>query len=69
MKGAAFLLEQVSQIVGMKPECTPDPPKKQQHKDLESDWFDWITKHADWETEKEAGYQPRVTTNSRQKSL
>ena len=69
LKGSAFLLEQVSKIVGMKPECQADPPMKQEHKELESDWSDWITKHADWKTEKEAGYEPRVSSNSRQKSL
>jgi len=69
MKGAAFLLEQVSKIVGMKPECNPDPPMKQEGKELENDWSDWITKHTDWEAEKMVGYQPRVETNSRQKGL
>ena len=68
-KGNAFLLEQVSKIVGMKPECQPDPPKNHEVEKLESDWIDWITKHADWETEKMVGYEPRVTTNSRQKVL
>ena len=69
MKGSAFLLEKVSKIVGMEPECQADPPRKQEHKELEKDWSDWITKHADWETEKKAGYEPRVSANSRQKAL
>lgn len=69
MQGSAFLLDQVSKIVGLKPECTPDPPKKQSSKELESDWSDWITKNADWETEKQVGYEPRVSTSSRSKSV
>ncbi len=71
MKGSAFLLEKVSKIVGMKPECQVDPPKKQKQKRLDSDWSNWITKHADWEIEKQAGYDPRVSAsaNNRQKSL
>jgi hypothetical protein len=48
-----------------------DPPKKQKQKRLDSDWSNWITKHADWEIEKQAGYDPRVSAaaNNRQKSL
>ena len=65
-KGPLFLLNILSKMVGMPYECTPDPAMRQRSKQLKSDWEDWITKHANWEAEKEIGYEPRVATNSKQ---
>ena len=59
MKGSAFLLEQVSKIVGMKPSCEPDPPKRQKLKQLNPEWTAWISEHADWEAEASVGYSKR----------
>jgi hypothetical protein len=59
MKGTGFLLEQVSKIVGMKPSCNADPPRRQPSKKLANDWTKWISEHADWETEAKVGYERR----------
>jgi hypothetical protein len=58
-EGTGSLLERVSKIVGMKPSCEADPPKRQPSKKLDDEWTKWISEHADWETEAKVGYQRR----------
>ena len=64
MKGSESLLEQVSKIAGVKPSCEPDPPKRQESKQLDSDWMDWISEHADWKSEGLVGYERRSRSRS-----
>jgi hypothetical protein len=58
-KGSAFLLDAVSKIIGVESSCEPDPPKNQAMKQLDRQWTEWITEHADWDTEALVGYKPR----------
>jgi hypothetical protein len=58
-KGSGFLLDAVSEIIGVNPSCEPDPPKRQTMKQLDRQWTEWITEHADWDAEALVGYKPR----------
>jgi hypothetical protein len=60
MNGTGTFLERVSKIVGTKPSCNADPPKRQPSKTLDDGWAKWISEHANWETEAKVGYQRRA---------
>lgn len=56
-QGSAFLLNRISERVGLDALCAPDPPLQQEPKQLEPEWREWITNHADWKTELRVGYR------------
>jgi hypothetical protein len=58
-KGSGFVLDAVSKITGVDPSCEPDPPMRQEMKQLDRKWTEWITEHADWDVEALVGYKPR----------
>ena len=64
INGAGSFIDQVSQIVGLEPKCRAEPPANKQGYELDPEWAEWITQHADWSQEARLGYTPRDPTKS-----
>jgi hypothetical protein len=59
-QGTQFLLDAIAKAFGVPADCDPTPPNPEKgNHDLETDWQEWITQHADWEMEARVGYEPR----------
>lgn len=57
-EGTGFVVRHVEQTTGVKARCQPYPPQSEREpRPLKPQYVDWITDHADWETEALIGYE------------
>ena len=63
-RGTQSLIEVVAREFDVQPSCGNLTDLREGRYDLDPGFRDWITKHADWDAERLAGYEPRPVNES-----